>query len=407
MSASGGIRSEWKTTANIITLIRIILIPLFVVVLIAPWPEWLWDPAISIRDAAYSDFIYINYAIKPWVAAIIYMALALTDGVDGYIARKRDEITTFGKFIDPIADKILVAAALLALIELGDLPSWIVLIIISREFIVSGLRMIAASEGVVVAARMSGKVKTALTMIAIVMFIVKRSSLLMGLGEGLYAAFYVLSWLVMLAALVMTLVSMFQYFGQIFDALDEIQESRTKETVDDDGSQKADTDGLLSAIYPAASSLLDEARDKGVHLATAESCTGGLIGASLTEVAGSSDVFEGGIISYAYAVKESELGVSHDSLAEHGAVSEQVVLEMVQGARDRLLQSFDDEHALAVAVTGVAGPGQSESKPAGTVWFGICGRGPAQAQCMHFKGSRQEVREQTVAHAIELMHSRL
>lgn len=89
------------------------------------------------------------------------------------MARSRGEVTDFGKFLDPLADKILVAAALIALVELGDLPSWVVLVILMREFIVSGVRMLAAAEGLVVAASWYGKVKTVLQILAIILFILK------------------------------------------------------------------------------------------------------------------------------------------------------------------------------------------------------------------------------------------
>ena len=89
---------------------------------------------------------------QPWIAALIFVALAATDAVDGYVARSRNEVTTFGKFIDPLADKLLVTAALVALVDLDRLPSWIALVIISRELVVSGLRMVAVAEGRVIAA---------------------------------------------------------------------------------------------------------------------------------------------------------------------------------------------------------------------------------------------------------------
>ena len=83
----------------------------------------------------------------PWIAALVFALLAATDGVDGYLARSRNEVTTFGKFLDPLADKLLVTAALLALVEMHVLPAWIALVIISREFIVSGPRMVAVGRG--------------------------------------------------------------------------------------------------------------------------------------------------------------------------------------------------------------------------------------------------------------------
>ncbi|MGI6220731.1 MAG: CDP-diacylglycerol--glycerol-3-phosphate 3-phosphatidyltransferase [Coriobacteriales bacterium] len=380
--ANSIIREEWKTTANVITIIRVLLIPVFVVMLIAPWPEWLYmlDPMENAE--------YITAAVKPWVAAVAYAALALTDGIDGYIARKRNEVTTLGKFMDPLADKILVAAALLALIELGDLPSWVVLIIISREFIVSGLRMIAAAEGIIIAARWSGKVKTALTLVAIVMFIVKRSSILMNVSNGFYLAFYVLSWIVMIAALIVTVTSMIQYFLDTFRMLGE-------------------KDAQRNALTADAKRVLDLARDHGVRIATAESCTGGLVGAKLTEIPGSSDVYDGGVVSYSYDMKESLLSVEHETLEEVGAVSEEVARQMAEGALDVCKRRVESDRAVAVSVTGVAGPGKSENKEAGTVWFGIAGLGPTEAMCCNFHGGRDEVRKQAADYALTLIANRI
>ena len=127
---------------------------------------------------------------------------------------KRNQVTDFGKFMDPLADKILVTAALLVLIELGALPSWVVLLIVAREFIVSGVRMVAASKGEVIAASWYGKFKTVFQMIAIVLFVVKESPVLHDASESVYLAVYALSWFVMLIALVLTVVSMVDYVSK-------------------------------------------------------------------------------------------------------------------------------------------------------------------------------------------------
>lgn len=105
------------------------------------------------------------------IAAAVFIIASLTDAFDGYIARKYKLVTTLGKFIDPLADKVLVIAAMLALIELGRLPAWIVMVIITREFIVTGLRLVAAAEGVVIAASKGGKLKTVCQIIALIMLI--------------------------------------------------------------------------------------------------------------------------------------------------------------------------------------------------------------------------------------------
>ena len=118
---------------------------------------------------------------------------------------------TSGKFMDPLADKILVMAALLALIELGSLPSWVALIIVAREFIVSGVRMVAASKGTVISASWYGKFKTVFQMIAIVLFTIKDSYMMGTLVEAFSDVMWVISWIIMAIALLLTVVSMLDY----------------------------------------------------------------------------------------------------------------------------------------------------------------------------------------------------
>lgn len=192
--------------ANAVTLVRVVLIPVFLVALLADWPSWLEVPAL-VR------------ALKPWIAAAVFTLLAASDGVDGYLARRRNEITTFGTFIDPLADKLLVSAALLALIELDVLPAWIAFVIISREFIVSGLRMVASAEGLVIPASMYGKLKTVVQSCAIVMFIVKDSSLIATRAPTLDPAIEAVSWAVMGLAVLLTLASMVDYFRHAAEVL--------------------------------------------------------------------------------------------------------------------------------------------------------------------------------------------
>ena len=125
---------------NKLTLLRIIAIPVFIVVLMMG---------------------------HRYIATIIFIAAALTDMLDGHIARKYNLVTNFGKLMDPLADKLLVMAALLCLVELGNVAGWMVIVILAREFAVTGLRQVAAAEGIVIAAGMTGKIKTITQMIAI------------------------------------------------------------------------------------------------------------------------------------------------------------------------------------------------------------------------------------------------
>lgn len=153
----------------------------------------------------------------------------------------------------------------------------------------------------------------------------------------------------------------------------------------------------------AAARILDLARAKGWRIATAESCTGGMVSAALTEVAGASDVFERGFVTYSNAAKVALLGVRSDTLAAHGAVSEDVARVMAEGA---LAASPAD---LAVSITGIAGPGGSEFKPEGRVCFGLAVRGqPTVTQTVEFGAlGRGAVREFATSHALTLLERAL
>ncbi len=117
--------------------------------------------------------IFLNLTYSDLLAGVVFIIAALADTADGYIARKKGLITNLGKFIDPLSDKVLVMAALIALLELGRLSGWMVMVIVARDFMVSGLRMVAAAEGQVIAASKLGKLKTVFQIVAIVMVIFK------------------------------------------------------------------------------------------------------------------------------------------------------------------------------------------------------------------------------------------
>ena len=148
-----------------------------------------------------------------------------------------------------------------------------------------------------------------------------------------------------------------------------------------------------------AAQVLDAARARGVMLATAESCTGGLIAAALTEVAGSSDVFDRGFVTYSNDAKLDMLGINPATLREFGAVSEQIAAEMAAGAVARSAATW------AVSVTGIAGPGGSDHKPEGRVCFGLCQKGQTpRAETVDFGAlGRANVRAATVDHALALL----
>jgi len=145
---------------NKITLIRVAVIPAFMFFAV-PLPVWMH----------LSNEFLVNYG--NYIAAVIFVIAASTDAVDGYIARKRQLVTNLGKFIDPIADKLLVTAALLALVQRSEVSAWVAIIIIGRELIVTGLRLVAAGEGIVISASKLGKLKTATQIIAITATLIK------------------------------------------------------------------------------------------------------------------------------------------------------------------------------------------------------------------------------------------
>ena len=167
---------------NKLTIFRVILILPFVVLLLGGNAGWFGGSQVT-----------------DYIALAIFIIASLTDLIDGKIARKYNLVTNFGKFMDPLADKLLVSAAMIALIELNRIPSWIVIIIISREFIISGFRLIASDNGVVIAASYWGKFKTAFQMVMICLMIAN------------IEAIRVLTDIVMWIALVLTIVSLVDY----------------------------------------------------------------------------------------------------------------------------------------------------------------------------------------------------
>lgn len=174
---------------NKLTILRVILIPFFAMFLLTG------------MAGIYSDYI----------ALVIFCVASLTDMLDGMIARKYNLITNFGKFMDPLADKLLVCTALICLLDLGRIPAWVVIIIIAREFIISGFRLVASDKGVVIAAGYIGKVKTVFQMAMIIMMILDFDN----------NVFYMATNVVMYIALILTVVSLVDYLVRNKDVLKE------------------------------------------------------------------------------------------------------------------------------------------------------------------------------------------
>ena len=174
------------TTASKITLVRVAFIPVFMV------------------------FMYLSQGIanswQLWVSLAIFVVASLTDYIDGYIARKYNQVSDFGKFLDPLADKLLVIAAMAMFCEWGIFPAWALMIVLTREFAVTGLRLVAVGKGTVIAAGKSGKFKTASTMIGL--------CVMMGFPQ-----FVVLNWIIIAVIVVTTLYSGVEYFIQNWNCL--------------------------------------------------------------------------------------------------------------------------------------------------------------------------------------------
>lgn len=173
---------------NQLTIARICMIPLFVALLL-----WVKKPAGNI------------------LAMLVFIIASLTDTADGYIARRYNYITTFGKFMDPLADKLLVCSALICLVDLGRIESWIVIIIIAREFIISGFRLIAVEKGVVIAANIWGKLKTVFQMLMVILMVAN-------FGGVFNVTAQILKWI----ALALTLLSLITYILKNKDVLKDV-----------------------------------------------------------------------------------------------------------------------------------------------------------------------------------------
>ncbi len=177
------------TTANKLTLSRMALIPIMIVF-------------VSIQSLS-NQLLFFDMSVAQFVFAVLFVLAAFTDFLDGYIARKYHQVTSFGKFLDPIADKLLVVVALLYLMQImpNRVPLWTVSIVIFREFLVTGIRLLAIEKGILIVASPFGKIKTASTMVALILLLFNDFGLSPSMGNILYYF-----------AIAMTLISGLDYF---------------------------------------------------------------------------------------------------------------------------------------------------------------------------------------------------
>jgi CDP-diacylglycerol--glycerol-3-phosphate 3-phosphatidyltransferase len=344
---------------NALTLSRLLAIPVLMVLLVVRFP--------------YHDQI----------AAGVFVVASLTDTLDGNLARRRRQVTELGKFLDPLADKLFILSVLIVLVQEGELAAWIVVVIFGRELLITVLRSMSASQGSVIAATPFGKTKTVLQVAAVLLLILQRPypalSLPANVVVGLAVAFTVLSGLDYLWR-----------FRAVF--------GRAERPLPTGGGAP----GAESPVDPLVRRLHEHLRGGGLTLAVAESCTGGMLAAAITDQPGSSAYFKGGVVAYSNEIKERLLEVPRELLERHGAVSAEVARAMAEGARRALAAD------LAVSITGIAGPdADGTEKPVGLTHVWLAAPDGGDGRRFVFTGDRWTNRRQAVGEALALLLARV
>src|SRR6266700_972574 len=316
-------------------------------------------------------------------AAIVFVVASLTDTLDGNLARRRGQVTELGKFLDPLADKLFILSVLIVLVQERELAAWVVVVIFSRELLITVLRSVSASEGAVIAATPFGKTKTVLQVVAVLLLILQRPYPALGLPAYVAVAL----------AVAFTVLSGLDYVWRFRHLLGRVGAMRPA---------GGGAPGGESPVHPLVRRLHDRLAGSDLTLVVAESCTGGLLAAAITDQPGSSASFKGGVVAYSNEVKEGLLAVPPDLIARHGAVSEEVARAMAEGARSRL------EADLAVSITGVAGPeADGTEKPVGLTHLWLAAGASGEDRRFVFGGDRWANRRQAVTEALGLLLRRL
>ena len=310
------------------------------------------------------------------VAAALFIVFSLTDTLDGQVARRRGTVSDLGKFLDPLADKLFVLSVLIVLVQEGLVAAWVVVVIFSRELIITILRSVGAGQGRIVTAAPLGKTKTVMQMAAVTLLILQRP----------YPALVPFAGVAVAAAVVFTLGSGLDYLWRFRYLILPSDTSRVR--VASGGAPDRSAPGGLAEVL----------RGSGLTVSVAESMTGGMIGSMITDQAGSSEYFIGGVIAYSNEVKQEQLGVSATVLQAAGAVSREVAEAMAEGVRSSLGTS------LAVAVTGIAGPDAGEStKPVGLTYIAVASEAGTSSREFRFTGDRDANRRQAAIEALGML----
>ncbi len=318
------------------------------------------------------------------LAAALFIVFSFTDILDGEIARRRGAVSDLGKFLDPLADKLFVLSVLIVLVQEGLVAAWVVVVIFSRELLITILRSVGASQGRVIAAAPLGKTKTVMQMAAVALLILQRPYPVLVHAAALMVAI----------AVVFTIVSGIDYLWRFRHLIRPVDSAGLTSRAGPSGGAP----GSESPVDPLArelGALLVEGR---LTLSVAESCTSGLLASLVTDQPGSSVYFVGGIVAYADEVKRDHLGVPAALLKRHGAVSREVALAMAEGVRSRFATT------LAAAITGIAGPESDGSdKPVGLTYIAIATTRGTSCHEYTFSGDRWSNRRQAAGQALRLL----
>ena len=345
---------------NGLTLSRLAAIPLLMVVLLIDFPG------------------------HDQVAAALFIVFSLTDTLDGQIARRRGTESDFGKFLDPLADKLFVLSVLIVLVQEHLVAAWVVVVIFSRELIITILRSVASTQGRVIGAAPLGKTKTVMQMSAVTLLILQRP----------YPVLVPLADLAVGIAVVFTIWSGLDYLWRFRHLIMPFDSSRRSRAAAPSGGAPGADD---TADLPARE-LGEVLRKGGLTVSVAESCTGGMVGSLITDVPGSSAYFLGGVIAYSDDVKRDQLGVPAGLLKRVGAVSGEVAKAMAEGVRSR----FGTD--LAAGVTGIAGPdSDGSSKPVGLTYIAVASARGTSSHEYRFNGDRWSNRRQAALETLRLL----
>ncbi|HEY4026197.1 MAG TPA: CDP-diacylglycerol--glycerol-3-phosphate 3-phosphatidyltransferase [Candidatus Dormibacteraeota bacterium] len=342
---------------NVLTASRLLAIPVLMVLLVVVFP--------------YHDQL----------AAAVFVAASLTDTLDGTLARRRGQVTELGKFLDPLADKLFILSVLIVLVQERALAAWVVVVIFGRELLITVLRSLSASQGRVISATPFGKTKTVLQTAAVLLLILQRPYPALGLPATVAVAL----------ALIFTVTSGLDYLWRFRAVVGRVPRPAG-----------GGAPGSESPVDPLVRRLHERLAGRGLTLAVAESCTGGMLAAAITDQPGSSAYFKGGVVAYSNEIKERLLDVPGDLLERHGAVSAEVARAMAEGALRALRVD------LAVSITGIAGPeADGTDKPVGLthIWLAVPAGGEGRRLVFH--GDRWANRRQAVSEALGLLLAHL